>query len=189
MRNIVKVEPKEYSNFIRKEQPANWEQTAPIRQSLREHMLAEQNMLCAYTEIRLQSDSHIDHFKRKHLFQELELTYTNLFVAYKHSNYGAEYKDVHLVKDQYDNMYHPYFDNLDGMFSYDPVTGKIFAIDNTDKKAEFTISAFNLNDDNLKQRRMIAAYTAVAAFEAKLPIEETIAYLGEFESLVRYIYS
>ena len=57
--------PAFFSDFIKKENPKDWNDIAPIREQLRKHILNnEQKGCCVYTGIKIQSnrDCHIDHY-------------------------------------------------------------------------------------------------------------------------------
>ncbi|MCW3126356.1 MAG: hypothetical protein JWO03_2014 [Bacteroidetes bacterium] len=161
------------------------------KEKLRRHMLeTEQNWQCAYTELRLtekNSDSHIDHFKRKHgaLFPKLVFEYSNLFTASLDEDFGAKYKDkfVKAVAD-YDNLLSPSEINP-ANFNYNIATG---AIEGNTIKAKYTIEAFNLNHSDLKRNRL-ERIKLLEDYKDLYPLEETIGYIGEFESLIRYIYN
>lgn len=192
MKDITKTEPAFYTEFVKKNNPVHWDDIAPIREQLREHMLSnEQNNLCAYTELSLQSNnssSHVDHFKRQGLFPTERFNYTNLFTADKHPEYGAAHKDKTVVQAEYSNLLHPCLDNLEGRFKYQEGSGEIEPQDATDIKAEFTITAFNLNHKILREKRL-SFVELIRMYKNQFTVDETIAILGQFDSLVRYIYT
>lgn len=134
--------------------------------SLKEQMLLEQSNECAYTGLWLGSGTkykiHIDHFRKKGIYQNLTFEYDNLFVAAKELNCGADYKDnqIHGPQDNSDKQYNeilsPLEINIKKYFWYRS-DGHIVPADNlTEKernKAQKTIEIFNLNDIRLRNKR------------------------------------
>lgn len=191
MKSIVKSEPDFYTKEVKKK-PSTWNEVREIREDLRGYILEnEQSYQCAYTEKRLHksaSSSHLDHFKKQDDFPNLRFDYNNIFVADKHEEYGAKFKDKFIKKADYDKLLHPCNDDIDGRFRYLISTGEIEQNNNDDIKAGFTISAFNLNHTELCDLRYdIARFV----YENKqfYALEQMVQLLGRFESLVRYIYS
>ena len=70
--------PAFFTDFLKKEKPKEWADTAPIRSQLREYILEhEQQGCCAYTEIRISEDKacHIDHYHTRNLFPDETFNY------------------------------------------------------------------------------------------------------------------
>lgn len=112
MKKIDKIEPGFFSKYISKKKPIKWDDIAEIRGNLREFILQkEQRNQCAYCEVSIcavHSPSHIDHFKRKHLFPELTFSYFNLLVSCNNPNRCASVKDVMANhKDSYKDIINP----------------------------------------------------------------------------------
>jgi len=83
VKQISKKAPQFYRDFVRKNSPTEWSDVSlSIGYELRMLMLMEeQNYQCAYTEIRVEpEDSHIDHFRKQSLFQNLIFDWNNLLV-------------------------------------------------------------------------------------------------------------
>lgn len=128
--------------------------------------LAEQKNECAYTGLWLGEGTsqklHIDHFRKKSIYGELALVYSNLFAAAKDVPYGADYKDgyIHGPRGNADQQYASFCSPLDeriiGAFWYrrdgfvEPMEGL-----SEEKKhlVQNTIDMFNLNHPDLKNRR------------------------------------
>ena len=191
MRHIDKQEPEFYTQFIKSNKPKHWDDFS-IGAELRKHMLDnEQNWQCAYTEIRInekRKPSHIDHFKRKHgsLYPELIFDYNNLFTADSSDDYGARYKDNEVkTKDDYNDLLNPTDLVISKSFKYNLSNGEIEGI--TDK-AKHTIKIFNLNQVDLKRRRL-DRIKQMEDYKNIYSIQESLEFIGEFESLIRYIYT
>ncbi len=191
MRQINKSEPEFFTDFIRDASPQNWDDFT-IGYELREHMLRnEQNWQCAYTELSINQNnnsSHIDHFKRKHslLFPQLMFDYSNLFTACQFEGFGAKYKDrkVKTIND-YNDLLSPLTQDLASHFEYNIDTGEI---EGKTPKARYTMETFNLNHDTLIKRRKETAKIALS-YITQFDEEDTIQFIGEFESMIRYIYT
>jgi len=165
MQTIIKNEPDFFKSAIKKvKQPKiskAWEDEniKKIKSELREHIIKEQQNLCAYCEIKLEHLDRlsIDHFQKRDIFPELTLEYNNLFVSCVSDNRCENYKDkLSLTKEDYNKIIHPVFENPEDYFEYD-LGGKIIPKENLDKfayeKAKFTIETFNLNDRKLVEDR------------------------------------
>ncbi len=108
--------PKFFRDFIRRNDPVNWDGIHEIKHGLREHILKrEQGFKCAYCESAITSDntkSHIDHFKRKHYFPKLTFDYNNLLVSCNNYNHCASVKDSKVKsKDYYKDLTNPVNDD------------------------------------------------------------------------------
>lgn len=188
MKKINKTEPKFFTNFIHKKKPVNWNGINEIRADLRIYILeAEQNFQCAYCESAISSDSsnsHIDHFKRKHFYPELTFDYNNLLVSCNNSDHCASSKDSKVKSgDIYDNIINPVLEEPAMFFEY-YANGKLHSMN---EKAKFTEEIFNLNHPALKQQRNNIAW-AVNGYRETLGLEEVIEEINEFESFIRFIW-
>jgi uncharacterized protein (TIGR02646 family) len=191
VRHINKQEPDFYTKFISSEKPKNWDDFS-IGVELRRYMLEnEQNSQCAYTELRLNEtnrSSHIDHFKRKHssLYPQLTFDYNNLFTADISNDYGARHKDA-FVKSRadYTNLLNPLSPDIQESFTYNLSNGEI---EGRTENAQYTITVFKLNHQYLRRKRL-DRIKMIDDYKDIYPLEDTIQYIGEFESLIRYIYA
>jgi uncharacterized protein (TIGR02646 family) len=188
MKKIDKSEPRFFTKFIRTNKPVNWDGINEIRFVLRTHILkTEQNLQCAYCESAINSDktkSHIDHFKRKHLFPELTFNYYNLLVSCNNPNRCASTKDSSVKSiEVYDNIINPVTEKPHEYYDYN-ISGKLIS---KNKKAKFTEDIFNLNHAGLRQQRSIVAM-AVQAYKEYLQLDEVLIEIGEFESFIRHIW-
>ena len=121
-------------------------------------LIDEQNGLCGYTEIYIQNEeeSLIDHYKKKNsaFYPSLVFEWSNLIVATKDSEFGANFKDnkCHgnnrgIQKIEYREIYNPVIDKI--KFTYDAFG----AIVEEEGKIKKTVEVFNLNCESLKRRR------------------------------------
>ncbi len=180
--------PKFFRDFIRRNNPVNWNGIHEIKHDLREHILKkEQGFQCAYCESAITSDntkSHIDHYKRKHFFSELTFDYNNLLVSCNNHNHCASAKDPKVKsRDFYKSLIDPVNEEPSDYFDYQ-ISGKLISLN---KKAKFTEKTFNLNHSGLKQRRNNISW-AVQSYKSSLGLEEVIEQVGEFESFIREIW-
>lgn len=189
MKRIIKENiPDFFSNFVAHNTPHTWEETAPIRQELRKHILAEQGNCCAYTEMRLtgQVDCHIDHFRTRHLFPEKTFDYYNMMVSCNAEEYGAKSKDKLLTsKSDYNDLINPVEDIPSDYIRFS-VTGDVLPVGNSPKGAK-TITFFNLNEKKLLERRRIVTLY-VLQMKRYLTEDEMVEAVGEFGSMVRQLY-
>ena len=84
MKQIVKVtEPEEFSRWKTNDRMAhrpNWNRVpGQIKQVIHESLMREQGFICCYCEASVvKTDSHIEHFRPREYFSQLQLHYTNL---------------------------------------------------------------------------------------------------------------
>ena len=188
MKQIFKIEPAIFNQFIAKNSPQTWgELSKKIGDELRLYMLInEQNNQCAYTEVRLQNkhlESHIDHFQKQSLFPELKFVWNNLLTSCNNEHYGARYKDKYIQKIDYEFLIHPAKTNPDDHLTYS-TTGEILS---KDKYGKTTIDLFNLNDKSLVEQRKTIAKQLKEIYQ-EFDIEELVSQYGKFESFIREIY-
>lgn len=189
MKKLDKKEaPLSFSEYVTKHAPKTWEDVAPVRTALREHIWKEQGCCCAYTEIRLEADAcHIDHYRKRNLFPELTLDYTNMLVACNAESYSAKHKDKTVTcKADYDNLINPLVDNPSDYLEF-TWTGTVCAVGQC-KKGEQTISYFNLNERSLRERRKTALLQMKTMLDDDLAEEDIVEAFGEFESMIRQLY-
>ena len=84
MKRIVKsVEPHDFVQWKKQDKMAhrpNWNRVPnAIRQSVRESLMREQGFICCYCESSVSTtDSHVEHFRPKECFADIQLDYINL---------------------------------------------------------------------------------------------------------------
>ncbi len=163
-----------------------------IRARLRKDILEkEQNNVCIYCEKKISDNSkksNIDHFKTRNLFPEKSLDYANLLVSCNVNERCSSFKDSRksLLKnrDDYENIIDPSIENPNDFFNY-LLSGEIIPID--EKKAQFTIDIFNLNQQSLSDERKILADTLQYCPDLSLnEIFENFGY--EYQSFIENIY-
>jgi len=157
MLQVSKTEPKFFSDkkkkILKPKESDAWSELGDIRADLREYILEnEQSSMCAYCEKKITSDSkksNIDHYKTRNLHPELTLDYNNFFVSCNNLNHCSSKKDnIGLNKNDYENMMNPLDKDLDENFSY-----ALGEIEGKNKKANFTIDTFALNNISLVEER------------------------------------
>lgn len=181
------VPPAFFSDYMTKKRPKEWEELAPIRAQLRQHILKnEQKGYCAYTEIKIKDkeNCHIDHYHTRNLFPTETFDYNNLIVSCNSEKYGAKYKDKHIkTKTDYNDLVNPVKDIPSECMEY-TFEGKMQGITNKGKK---TISYFNLNERTLINRRR-DAICSLQAMKSELSEDELVETIGEFETMIRQLY-
>lgn len=171
MRRIDKGAPiVSFSEFVNKNHPTKWVDVKDKSRLWREHILeAEQHGLSGYTEEPLRlNNSHIDHFRKQSLFNNLIFDWNNYIVDGVDETYGAKYKD-NYVKTVVDNerLINPVTEDARSFFKYE-LNGIMDVADNLSEpdrsRAAYTINAFNLNEASLVERRRIIINTIIDSF-------------------------
>jgi uncharacterized protein (TIGR02646 family) len=193
MRQINKSEPNYFTIAKSKvELPKTkkaWEDEniSKIRATLRgDILIEEQKLLCAYCEKAIDEDaknSNIDHFKTRNLFPELTLEYSNLLVSCNTKGRCSNFKDTHIkTREEYKYIVNPVFENPNEFFDYLP-TGEIIA---KNKKGQFTIDIFNLQDISLVQCRL-QIVKALEHFK-ELSLDEIYDVFFDYHGFIENIY-
>lgn len=132
-------------------------------QTCRQQAYDEQSGVCAYTELPLdsaRSTIHLDHFRRKGIYERLRFEWNNLFTAVKDNRFGSDYKD-NIVKSNneqkiYSVILSPLVPQLQRYFHY-ATNGEIEPSselsDDDKERAKATIDIFHLNESELVSRR------------------------------------
>lgn len=195
MRKIDKGEPIEsFSEFVNAHPHATWDDAKGESWKWREYILGkEQHCLSGYTEETLRLDgSHIDHFRKKSLFNTLIFDWNNLIVDGLNETYGAKYKDK-VVRNHSDNerLVNPVTEDPSRYFKYE-LNGNISVLEGlspTDlDRARYTIDAFNLNEASLAERRRIIINTRLDSYNdlSDELILEALSAVG-FKSVVEQL--
>ncbi len=189
MKQLIKEEVPDFLNkFISHHCPKTWDEIAPIRQQLRGHILKEQNNLCAYTELRINTteDCHIDHYHTRNLYPEETFKYANMLVSCNAEKYGAKYKDKQIkVKTDYNGLINP-VEEMPAEHIEFGLTGTVSPVKNS-PKGEKTISYFNLNEKSLVERRKTVVENMLK-MKDYLTEDDMVESLGEFETMIRQLY-
>ncbi len=157
MRKISKGEPLEiFTAYLRQHSPRQWEELpSEISSQCRIHILVmEQDCLGGYTEKPLDKDSsslHIDHFRKRQLFNTDVFKWDNFIVDEKNTPYGADAKDGKngvKSREEYSMIVNPVYEDPHYYFQY-MVDGEMMPSDRLGgaerDKAQHTIEVFNLN--------------------------------------------
>lgn len=172
MRKLDKGEPiPSFTEFVRLHHPTNWEEAKDVSRAWRDYIWeSEQHRLSGYTEEPLRQDSsHIDHFRKQSLFNTLVFDWGNYIVDGKNDTYGARHKD-RVVRNRGDNekLINPTIEDACRLFKYE-LNGRITLAeglnDNDRARAEYTIEAFNLNEDSLAERRKVIINTIMEPYK------------------------
>ena len=143
-----------------------WHDRHDDYEAVREQALSDQKNECAYTGLWLGEGTtqqlHIDHYRRKGIFQELTFEWDNLFAAAKELDYGSDYKDskAKWEKKVAISRYSEFWSPLDPAhdkaywFRQDGNIEPHESLSAQDKEmAQRTIDIFNLNAPDLKKKR------------------------------------
>lgn len=164
MRHIQRGEPlADFQRFVEKEQPDDWTEDFVkafhgLYEICRNTLLEEQGGISGYTELPLEKDIHIDHFRKRSLYPKQVFDWRNLVVDEKDKAYGAACKDkmVQGCKD-YDLLINPIMEDPHAFFTYQENGNMIprMSLSREDReRADFTIKVFNLNHEVLRRKRM-----------------------------------
>ena len=197
MRKIDKGTPMpSFSAFVASHRFAKWEDAKDVRRVWREYILEyEQHGLSGYTEIPVRTEnSHIDHFRKQSLYNALIFDWNNYIVDSIDETYGAKFKD-NCVRTKADNerLINPAAEDAGRFFKYE-LNGNIAVADGLSKsdreRADYTVSAFNLNEGSLVERRRIIINTILDSF-SDLPDEVILEALETegFRSVVEQLLS
>lgn len=172
-------------------------------QECRQQANGEQASVCAYTELPLDTEKmtvHLDHYRKKSIYQELRFDWRNLFAAIKDNRFGADYKDNRVSGENEQQVYavilSPLTENLESYFHY-ATNGEIepsmgLSDDNLNRAKE-TIKIFHLNEDELVSRRrtimaQIGAYHDLSEEEIKICFEGA-GFPSVVEQELRYMFA
>lgn len=149
-----------YTDYIRKNNPEEWNDISEIRETLRNHILNnEQSSLCAYTETRISGSGGND----------------------------CQYKDKMVkTRNEYNLIIDPVKDSPSDYIEF-TFTGKVNAIDNNGKGLH-TIDVFNLNEKSLVERRKTLIMCLIQVKGENFSPEELAGCFGEFETMIRTLY-
>lgn len=143
----------------RKHYANNWERVMPEdRQSIREKLIPMQNGCCAYCERKVNGNGHIEHFLKKGRDARRTFIWSNLFYSCSTSTTCGTHKDksVNYPKDE-SLLINPSEENPEAFIHFSP-DGEIDAVQvsapHDQKRAQKTISVFNLNEPELVRARL-----------------------------------
>lgn len=151
--------PPEFVRYLKTHRRKDWEafskpQNGTVKGILGEWLREEQGFLCCYCEEEIAKGiSHIEHFKPKSHFPELQLDYFNLFASCngcgKHEDMtcGMKKKDIYFP-----SLISPSDPTCDTRFCY-TADGQILPMDETDDRGWETIALLGLNSPRLRRRR------------------------------------
>ena len=144
----------------------NWDAVSGVhKQEIRENLIKIQGERCAYCEIAIYGESHIEHFRRKNRlhFPHLTVVWSNLFLSCESPTNCGHYKDRPGSSYNANNLIKPDEQDPDNYF-YFHSSGEVRPRSNINDEAIFnakeTIKVFNLNQSTLQasRRRALEAY-------------------------------
>jgi len=162
-----------------------------ISPELRQHILDEQDGMCAYCEqvITLEK-SHIDHFRTRHCFPELTLEYANLWVSCGSDKHAKQHCAHHKDRQGFtkaDFLALPEFCSLDLMRVEFTETGRLVARDVKDTVITRLIDdVLNLNDRTLVEdrKRILQQKETYSDFG----VDEIFGFFNAHRSLIQSIF-
>lgn len=200
MRRIDKSEEPQSLRSFDKAKHKKWEEihneaNRHVYNDCLQQCIEDQAHLCGYTDVPLSKDNrHIDHYIKRDFAPDLTFCWNNTIAAVKDSRFGADYKDEHVKRNDYDkseccytDILNPLKDEFAGRFRFS-ADGTIEPSDNKDIKAEKTIELFNLNEKSLKERRKVQMENVRQYTKDGLAKEKIPALLAEdgFVSAIEY---
>lgn len=208
MINITKHEPDFFTNakkrvklpFISSAWMKISEGQGDFKTTLREYILKEQKMLCAYCEKEIEADgqkSNTDHFKKRADCPKETLNYNNLLVSCKSKNHCEHIKDNFGLKVEknectdYKKIINPVDDNPNDFFEYG-ASGDILVKDGLtniqNEKAKFTIKVFKLDDMSLIMERRNVVYMLQSYKNQDFELNSIFKHLTDYKSFIECIY-
>lgn len=214
MRRIDKSEEPQSLRSFNKAKHKKWEEihndaNRHVYNDCLQQCFEDQARLCGYTEVPLPKDKdkekdkdkkkvkverHIDHYIKKDFAPDLTFCWNNMIAAVKDPHFGADYKDKHVKRTDYDkskccytDILNPVKDEFTGRFRFS-ADGTIEPSDNKDIKAKKTIELFNLNEERLKEHRKVQMESVRGYINGGLAKEEILAILAKdgFVSAIEY---
>ena len=169
MHKINRISPEPQELISSRKKYSNWNEfPSNEKKHVRDTLLIMQDFRCAYCERQLhldnhtdaeQWDGHIEHFRRKdrHFHPELTFVWNNLFYSCLVTNTCGKHKDLFVKrKEDYALLIDPCKDNPEDYFVFTHVGRIEIRSDLSEiaqKKADFTLKAFNLNEPGLVRKR------------------------------------
>lgn len=200
MRRIDKAEEPQSLRSFNKAKHEKWGEFSDkanhhVYNDCLQQCIEDQACLCGYTEVPLTGEKrHIDHYIKRDFAPDLTFCWNNMIAAVKDSHFGADYKDKHVKRNDYNkseccytNILNPVRDEFTGRFRFS-ADGTIEPSDSQDIKAQKTIELFNLNEKSLKERRKRQMENVRTFIEDGLAKEEIPALLkgSGFVSAIEY---
>ena len=200
MRKIQKqVPPEDLARFVRRERPHKFEEIhhselfPELYDECIEQLKTEQENLSGYTEKPLKSGVHVDHFRKQALFNTPDMVFGwgNMIADEHNPNYGADYKDKRVTREEYDKLINPVLEDPHHYLTYMD-EGIIKPVDGLTvqerEKAEKTIEIFNLKHPLLKELRERAIKMVKEYKNQGLTEEDILGALRDygFTSAVEY---
>lgn len=200
MKHIVKSHaPADFENWKASHPDATFKSlgfssAGVAKTALRQSLIAEQGGLCCYCEIRIDNgDFHIEHFRPKGQFPELQLDYSNMHACCRREAVGGESECCgHKKKDEFSpDLVSPLEPDCASHFIYNVHDG---GIEGTDLRGRKTIEMLNLNSAllRLSRRSLIEEFEDLSdddyAAEIARHLSPDSCPQGEFFSAIEYLH-
>lgn len=142
-----------------------WDASVP-RQEIKEALQGMQGSLCAYCECKVESDGHIEHFRRRADHPELTLDWNNLYYSCSNPNSCGKFKDLRANRPiPYNDLIDPCQEDPEEFFDFlsdGKIVPKRDLSPDQSKKALTTIATFNLQSLRYEREQHIAAWASLA---------------------------
>lgn len=149
-----------------------------------------QDGLCVYCESKLGQEYHVEHFRCRAKFPQIDLDWNNLFLSCQNKQHCGIYKDGAKKNKEYDinlilkpdleednpNKYFTYINNGD-------ITCKSDLTEQQKIKAEKTIAVLNLNDKSLAGLRR----KVFIALESMIDPEKMKSEKLKYQDIIDYV--
>jgi uncharacterized protein (TIGR02646 family) len=154
MKHIQKQQsPQYFEDWKTKNPRANWNNFSGTNEhsNLRTDLIAEQNQMCCYCEVKIENNgtsSHIEHLKDRKNFPKEMFNYDNLLASCQFTDSCGHKKGTGYFY----GFVSPLDPNCQNRFTYTR-DGRIIPVNENDTNAEKTIKVLGLNCRRLKDRR------------------------------------
>jgi uncharacterized protein (TIGR02646 family) len=155
MKHITKrAEPAFFAQWRKGNRGVNWQDFSTnnqeLKEELKQQLCEEQEGLCCYCEVKIESDytSHIEHFKPRSQFQRDIFKYGNLLASCVLNDSCGHKKQG----EYFSRMVSPLDSGCQGKFTY-TANGRIIPKDEKDSFAQRTIDLLGLDCKDLRHRR------------------------------------
>ena len=164
MKRILKVpEPADFSAWKEKDRMRhhpNWDRPPrPTKESIHDALMREQGFICCYCEARIaKGNSHIEHFRPKRKFPELQLDYTNFHCSCQREPSVGEPRHCGYAKGSWFNaelLVSPLAPDCEDRFRF-TASGEILPRRDDDAGAKETIRRLRLDLPKLRALRAAA---------------------------------
>ena len=164
MKRITKrAEPRQFTDWKSEDKMThrpNWKRLrAPLKTVIHESLMSEQGFICCYCESRIGADdSHVEHFRPKEEYRDLQLDYSNLLCScLRERSSGEPVHCGHRKGSWFDEeaLISPLQEGCDTRFTF-TANGEIYPRTSSDVAAATTIAGLALDLPKLNALRAAA---------------------------------